>query len=114
MSFIFFQTDFQLIFEIILEPKCVLHIGIDKSKENLIPFTLETLKNCYLKKEIRQLELKRKSKFDVIKLPERPDGILGYHSSCYRYYCAIHSKNKATDHENGSKKFIFFNIPFLC
>lgn len=49
---------------------------------------------CFTKKEIRDKEKKRKSKFDDIILPEKADGNVGYHSSCYKSYCSIQSKKR--------------------
>lgn len=69
-----------------MDLKCVLHTGDVKGK--IILFTEDTLKNCKDKKEIRDATKKKKSKFDVIELPEEPDGISGYHAQCYRYFCS--------------------------
>lgn len=69
------------------KPECVLHTG-SRLNEKVILFTKETLEICKNKKEIRDQTKKKKSKFDNIVLPAVPDDISGYHSMCYRYFCA--------------------------
>lgn len=92
----------------ILELKCVLHIGIDKFKEKIIAFTSDTLQNCHFKREIRQKATK-KSKFDVINLPDTPDGISGYHPSCYRCYCAISIKKDTKNSQRKCMNTLFYH-----
>lgn len=74
---------------LVLELKCILHTGKENSKENIIPFTDESLQTCHLKKQIRDSRKKRKSKFDDIYLPEKTNSSSGYHPSCYRYFTAV-------------------------
>lgn len=59
-----------------------------------------------MKKEIRDQETKRKSKYNVIVLPEKPDGHVGYHPSCYKFFCSIKSKKQETISESESKRFV--------
>lgn len=70
----------------------MLHVN-EHIRENIKPFTIETLQKCYEKKDIRDKERKRTSKYDKIILPELANGIDGYHPTCYRYYCSIKSKS---------------------
>lgn len=81
-------------------PKCVLHIGTTKSSEKIIIFKEQTLQKCYEKKSIREKQ-QTKSKFSEIVLPKESDGFVGYHPTCYRYYCSVNSKKKA-DKSNGN------------
>lgn len=76
------------------EKQCCLHIGNSHSKESKMIFTEETLQNCHAKKAIRDKSKARKSKFDSIVLPTEPNGIDGYHASCYRYFCAVKAKDR--------------------
>lgn len=46
------------------------------------------------KKRVRDSIKKKKSKFDDIMLPEKADGTTGYHSSCYRLFCAVKQKQR--------------------
>lgn len=80
----------------ISDKRCWLHIGQSHSKENVIAFTEETLRNCYARKESRDSTKRKKSKYDVIVLPKEVDGTAGYHATCYRYFCLI----KTRDHES--------------
>lgn len=82
--------------------KCWLHVGQSLPKENIIPFTDETLKHCVKKKELREKKKKKKSKYDIIVLPEKVDGISGYHASCYRYFCSIQEKAVNVDGLKGN------------
>lgn len=80
-----------------MEGKCCLHLGTANSTEKLIIFTADSLEKCYQKKNIRDNIKKKKSKYDVIVLPEKADGVVGYHSSCYKSYCSIQSKNESEE-----------------
>lgn len=90
--------------------KCVLHTGIESSNEQIKPFTTETLQKCTLKKQIRDSEQKRGSKYDKIVLPEIANGVDGYHPSCYRYFCSIKSKC----HEIECKSFFTIKVLNVC
>lgn len=80
-------------------PKCCLHLGTDIStNEKIIPFTQKTIENCRKKKEIRDKNKKKISKFDDITLPIVIDETTGYHSSCFRSYCSVYLKK--TDSSN--------------
>lgn len=73
-----------------LEWKCLLHVDDTYDfNQKIIPFTEESLQNCHEKKSIRDEQKKKASKFDKINLPEIADGIVGYHSLCYRCYCSV-------------------------
>lgn len=85
------KNGFQISFSISVK-RCCLHIGEGNSKEKIVVFTEETLQRCYEKKSIRDRNKKKKSKFDAIVLPERSDGIVGYHPSCSRYYCSVRER----------------------
>lgn len=80
-------------------PRCVLHIGSSISTEKIIPFTEQTLQKCFMKKAIRDENSKKKSKYDAIKLPQSVDGIVGYHATCFRYYCSVSKKKDAIQTE---------------
>lgn len=84
------------------EYKCWLHVGHGVSKENVIPFTEATLQHCAEKKELRDTTKKKKSKYDVIVLPKKADGISGYHASCYRYFCSVSVKATKSDELQGN------------
>lgn len=58
-------------------------------------FTEKLLENCRLKKAIRDGMKTKASKFDSIVLPDRIDEISGYHSTCYKCFCAVNEKKKA-------------------
>lgn len=71
-----------------VELKCVLHLEKNnKTTGKIIAFTEESLRICREKKEYRDSNKKKKSKFDEIVLPPQTDGVTGYHSQCYRYFC---------------------------
>lgn len=76
------------------------------SKEIIIPFTYETLLNCKKKKELRDNAKKRKSKFDVIVLPEKADGSAGYHATCYRYFCSLSGKARDNEAEGNIYRYL--------
>lgn len=38
--------------------------------------------------------VQKQSKYSVVTIPPKPDETIGYHSSCYRSYCAIKDKNE--------------------
>lgn len=67
---------------------CVLNKNCKDYKEKVIIFTESKLEYCREKRNIRNQTKKRKPKFDDIVLPETPNGILGYHPTCYRYFTA--------------------------
>lgn len=72
--------------------KCCLHTdtrGADRGP--ITPFTEQTLATCNRTQTIRQTRQKR-TKFSDIVLPEKPDGVCGYHTNCYRYFNAIKQK----------------------
>lgn len=69
--------------------KCCLHIGTASSTENVIQFTESSIQTCREKKAIRDNRKKRKSKYDVIVLPDVIDQTTGYHPSCFRNYCSV-------------------------
>lgn len=69
-----------------------MHIGLGNSNEKIILFTEKTIDVCRAKKQIRDTEKRRKSKFDEIMLPNLISNITGYHPSCYRSFCAINAK----------------------
>lgn len=70
--------------------------------DEIIVFTEETLHKCHEKQLIRQQIQKKKSKYGDIVLPERPDGISGYHRTCYKLFTALKVKatNKQIAHTN--------------
>lgn len=71
-----------------------MHIGTHDPKE-IIAFTTHTLEFCHKKQDIRN-RTQMKTKYDMI-LPLEPDGVAGYHSKCYRYFCAIAEKPESQD-----------------
>lgn len=78
--------------------KCWLHVGRDASNEKVIPFNDKTLRTCNQKREIRRQTQKKASKYDSIVLPEHPDGVSGYHSTCYKSYTsAVVKKSNSAD-----------------
>lgn len=81
-----------------------------ESKENIIVFTEETLQTCHTKKTIRDQSKKKKSKYDTIVLPEIPDGTVGYHASCYRYYCSVKAKNSESVEQKECKAHLKKNL----
>lgn len=56
--------------------------------EAITPFTENSLKICKEKRHLR-ISMYKKSKYNSIVLPEKVDGINGYHSRCYRYFTSI-------------------------
>lgn len=56
--------------------------------DRIIPFTAQTLARCYKVKQVRDLTGGR-SKYGIIVLPETADGLVGYHSRCYKCYAAV-------------------------
>lgn len=89
--------------------QCCLHIGKNVSTERIIPFTEQSLQTCRTKKEIRDKEKKKRSKYDDITLPDAIDATTGYHASCMRNFCSIRFKKTdssdslmSVESENGS------------
>lgn len=72
--------------------KCCLHIGADTSTERIILFTEKSIQTCRSKKELRDKEKKRKSKYDDVTLPDLIDQTTGYHASCFRNFTSVHLK----------------------
>lgn len=91
-----------------------LHVDQCESKENIIPFTEATLQRCTEKKELRERARKKKSKYDVIVLPGKVDGVSGYHASCYRYFCSISEKAKKADDLKGNAYNAIITMEVLC
>lgn len=70
-------------------PKCYLHLdSYADANGRIILFNETTIQKCREKKDIRS-RLNRKSKFSNIILPDEIDGTTGYHSGCYKSYCAV-------------------------
>lgn len=60
--------------------------------DTVIPFTDKTLAVCNEKKLSRESN-KKKTKYSDIVLPEKADGLAGYHRVCYVNYTAVKSKS---------------------
>lgn len=71
-------------------PRCCLHLDsyADASIGRIILFNETTIQKCREKRDVR-LRLNIKSKFNNIALPDEINGTTGYHSTCYKSYCAV-------------------------
>lgn len=98
--------------------KCVLHTVTDlygnvkgDTEGRIKIFTKETLQICLEKKEIRDQIRKRKSKYDIIFLPQEIDSTSGYHAECYRYFCS--SVRLRPQETNILRRLYFKNIFYI-
>lgn len=68
--------------------RCCLHTDSHPGNDRIVLFNETTIQKCREKRDIR-IQLKRKSKYSDIVLPDVIDQTTGYHSQCYKSYCAI-------------------------
>lgn len=69
-------------------PRCCLHLDSYEVTDRVILFTTATLQKCRDKRDAR-IMLRKKSKFNDVVLPDQIDETTGYHSACYKAFCAV-------------------------